>query len=173
MGVHLLLLQIVHVGDRRGIRRAEEASGILFFVEIPQPEDTPPATPISSQRRLSTSDSRFETEVTRDNAITLSPEIDERPIDWNAEARRVAGEVAGRESPEEEPRSPDRRSPRPNALVSKPTHHELGESQRFEGGVIIDWISKRCYYTNQNYSSPYASGDAFGQKLRVQTPVCK
>jgi len=43
----------------------------------------------------------------------------------------------------------------------------LGDSQHFEGGVIIDWVNNRCYYSNQN--APVA---AFGPALRLQIPTC-
>jgi hypothetical protein len=52
-------------------------------------------------------------------------------------------------------------------LPPKRSGHKLGDSEHFEGGVIIDWVNNRCYYSNQN--APIA---AFGPALRLQIPTC-
>ena len=150
--------------NSRSVRGSEEAPGILFFVELPKPNDTQPSTHSSSKRPISTYDSP-------DTTITLPPEIVHRAdtlIDWDAEAKRVASDVIRREREEEKSRSLDHHPAGMGPLPPKPSGHKLGDSEHFEGGVIIDWTSNRCYYTNQN--APIA---AFGQALRLQLPICK
>jgi hypothetical protein len=101
--------------------------------------------------------------------ITLPPEIEgtDSFIDWNAEASRVAIDVARRLGEEKKLRSLDQRPAGMGPLPPKPSGHKRGDSEHFEGGVIVDWVSHRCYYSNQN--APIA---AFGPALRLQLPTC-
>jgi hypothetical protein len=68
---------------------------------------------------------------------------------------------------EKEFRSLDQHPAGMGPLPPKSSRHKLGDSQHFEGGVIIDWVSSGCYYSNQDV--PIA---AFGQALRLQLPTC-
>jgi hypothetical protein len=171
-GAHLLLFSLISVNDNlRSVRRSEEAPGILFLVELPKPNDTQPSTHSSSKRPISTYDSTLESRATRDTTNAVPPEIVEGAdtrIDWDAEAKRVASDVIRREREEEKFRSFDHHPAGMGPLPPKPSGHKRGDSEHFEGGVIIDWTSNRCYYTNQN--APIA---AFGQALRLQVPICK
>ena len=163
LGAHLVLFSLMFVNDNsRSVRESEEAPGILFFVDLPKPNDTQPATKASSKRPISTYDPS-------DNTITLPPEIEANDalIDWDAEASRVAKDAARRLDEEKEPRSLDSHPAGMGPLPPKSSRHQLGESDHFEGGVIIDWISAGCYYSNQD--APIA---AFGQALRLQLPIC-
>jgi hypothetical protein len=170
LGAHLLLFSLISVNDNpRSVRRFEEAPGILFFVDLPKPNDTQPSTHSSSKRPISTYDPALKSRAARDNTITLPPEIDgtDALIDWDAEASRVAKDVARRIGEEKQLRSLDHRPAGMGPLPPKPSRHKLGDSEHFEGGVIIDWTSNRCYYSNQN--APIA---AFGPALRLQIPIC-
>jgi hypothetical protein len=162
LGAHLLLFSLLCVKDNPpDVPRSEEAPGMLFFVDVPEPSDGQPST-------LSY-DPRLERRAARDNAITLPAEIEgtESFIDWSAEASRVAGDAARRIGEEKQFRSLDRHPAGMGPLPPKSSRHESGDSQHFEGGEIVTWIGPGCYYSNQNMPIP-----AFGQALRLQTPVC-
>ena len=170
LGAHLLVFSLISVSSSpRGARTTEDSPGILFFVELPKPNDTQPSTHSSSKRPISTSDLSLRSISARDNTITLPPEIEgtNALIDWDAEGSRVAEDAAIRLSEEKEFRSLDRPPAGMGPPPPKDSRHKLGDSQHFEGGVIIDWVSSGCYYSNQN--APIA---AFGQALRLQLPVC-
>jgi hypothetical protein len=163
LGAHLLLFSLMFENTHpRSVRRSEEASGILFFVELPKPDDAQPSTQASSKRPLSTYDPP-------DNTITLPPEIEgtDTFIDWDAEASRVAKDAAVRIDEEKPLRSLDSHPAGMGPPPPKSSLHQLGESDHFEGGVIIDWVSGGCYYSNQD--APIA---AFGQALRLQLLTC-
>ena len=171
LGAHLLLFWLISVSDNpRSVRRSEEAPGILFWVDLPKPRSTQPSTRSSSERPISTHDPPLNSSAARDNTITLPPEIEgtDAPIDWDAEARRVARDVARRKREEEKFRSLDHHPAGMGPLLPKPSGHKLGDSEHFAGGEIIDWINSRCYYSNQNAPTP-----ALGPALRLQIPVCK
>jgi hypothetical protein len=170
LGAHLLLFSLISVNDNpRSVRRSEEAPGILFFVELPKPDDTQPSTNSSSRRPISTDDPSLKTSAARDNTITLPPEIEgtDALIDWDAEASRVAIDAARRMGEEKKLRSFDQHPPGMGPLPPKSSRHKLGDTLHLEGGVIIDWVNEGCYYSNQN--APIA---AFGQALRLQIPIC-
>lgn len=170
LSAHLLLFSLITVShDSRDARRPEEASELQFFVELPRPIDTQSSTNSPSDRRISTFAPSFRSRAARDNTITLLPEIEgtDSLIDWDSEASRVARDAARRMSEEEQLRSLDHHPAGMDPPPPKSSRHKLGDSEHFEGGVIIDWIDQRCYYSNQN-----APVDAFGQALRLQIPVC-
>jgi hypothetical protein len=115
------------------------------------------------------SSSRRQSRAAGGDTITLRPEIEgtKALIDWYADASRVAEDVAIRQSEEKEFRSLDRPPAGMGPPPPKDSRHKLGDSQHFEGGVIIDWVGSGCYYSNQD--APIA---AFGQALRLQLPTC-
>jgi hypothetical protein len=170
LGAHLLLLRLTSVSDNfRGVRRSEDAPGILFFVDLPKPDDTQPSMQSSSTRLDSTYDPSLESRAAHDDTITLPPEIDETGalIDWGAEASRVARDAVRRMGEENKLRSLDHHPAGMGPPPPRRSDHELGDSEHFEGGVIIDWVDHRCYYSNQD--APVA---AFGPALRLQIPTC-
>jgi len=170
LGAHLIVFSLISVNDNpRSVRRPEEAPGILFFVDLPKPNDTQPSTHSSSKRPISTDDPSLNSRAARDNTITLPPEIEgtDARIDWDAEASRVAEHAAIRLSEEKEFRSLNRQPAGMGPPPPKDSRHKLGDSQHFEGGVIIDWTSNRCYYSNQDAPHP-----ELGQALRLQLPIC-
>ena len=170
LGAHLLVFSLISVSyNPRSVRRSEEAPGILFFVELPKPKDTRPSTHSSSKRPISTYDPSLKSRVAPDDTIALSPEIEgtDALIDWDAEVSRVAIDVVRRMGEEKKLRSLDQHPAGMGPPPPKPSLFKLGDSEHFEGGVIIDWINNRCYYSNQN--APVA---AFGQALRLQIPTC-
>jgi hypothetical protein len=164
LGAHLLLFSLISVNDSsRGVRRPEEAPAILIFVDLPEPNDSQPLTQSSSRRPIKSRDAA-------DNTITLPPELERTDalVDWDAEASRVAGDAARRMSEEKkELRSLDSRPAGMGPPPPKRSGHRLGDSAHFEGGEIITWIGKGCYYSNQNEHI-----DAFGPALRLQVPKC-
>ena len=163
LGAHLLVFSLISVSSSpRGARTTEDSPGILFFVELPKPNDTQPSTHSSSKRPISTYDPSL-------NTITMPPEIEgtNALIDWDAEASRVAKDVVSRIGEEKQLRSLDQHPAGMGPPPPKSSIHKLGDSQHFEGGEIITWIGKGCYYSNQNV--PIA---AFGQALRLQLPIC-
>ena len=180
-GVHLALLWNIDVGKRAGLRKAEEAAAILYFIEIPEPDSPPFTTPDLSQPGLSFVAPRIGSEAAGRDAITLLPEFEGAVVDWDAESRRIAGELVARQSAEEKLRKLDRPpaglGPPPAGLGPPPpesSRPKAGDTQRFEGGEVITWINDRCYYTNQNFSTPFLAGAPVGSSdLRVQRPVCK
>jgi len=163
LGAHLLVFSLISVSSSpRGARTTEDSPGILFFVELPKPNDTQPSTHSSSMRPISTYDPSL-------NTITMPPEIEgtNALIDWDAEASRVAIDVVKRIGEEKKLRSLDQHPAGMGPPPPKSSIHKLGDSQHFEGGEIITWIGKGCYYSNQD--APIA---AFGQALRLQRPIC-
>ena len=163
LGAHLLVFSLISVSSSpRGARTTEDSPGILFFVELPKPNDTQPSTHSSSKRPISTYDPSL-------NTITMPPEIEgtNALIDWDAEASRVAIDVVKRIGEEKKLRSLDQHPAGMGPPPPKSSIHKLGDSQHFEGGEIITWIGKGCYYSNQD--APIA---AFGQALRLQRPIC-
>jgi hypothetical protein len=139
----------------------EDSPGILFFVELPKLDDTRPSTNSASKRPIST----YNPPLT----ITMPPAAEgtNALIDWDAEASRVVRDVVGRMGEEKELRSLDQHPAGMGPPPPKSSRHKLGDSQHFEGGVIIDWVGPGCYYSNQD--APIA---AFGPALRLQLPTC-
>ena len=170
LGAHLVVFQLMSVGDDLwGERRSEETFVTLVLVDTPVPEDRPPSTSASSRRQESIRAPSVERSVAPGGAISLSSRRDETDarIDWDSEARRAAAAALARKAEEEKQHSFDHHPAGLGALPPKAARHNVGDSQHFEGGVIIDWISPRCYYSNEN---PHI--DAFGPALRLQIPTC-
>lgn len=169
LGAHLLLFSLISLSDkRRGDRTSEEALITLFLVDLPEPKDPQPSAPSSVKRPVLTYDPALESKAARANAITLPPGIEEPDayIDWGAEASRVARDTASRADEEKKLRSLDR-APVGMGPPPKASRDKSGVSEHFEGGVIIDWISNGCYYSNQDEHI-----DAFGPALRLKLPTC-
>lgn len=160
---HLLVFFLISASDNsRSERRSDEALATLFLIDIPKPDDTQRSTHSSSKRPTPSY-------APPANTITPPPELEgtDALIDWSAEASRVAIDAARRMDEEKQLRSLDHHPAGMGPLPPKPSRHKLGDSQHFEGGVIIDWTGSGCYYSNQN--APIA---AFGQALRLQLPTC-
>jgi hypothetical protein len=136
---------------------------------LPKPNDTQPSTRSSPKRPIPTYDPSLRSRAARDNTITLPTAIEgtDALIDWDAEASRVAIDVVRRIGEDKKLRALDQHPVGMGLLPPKPSRHKLGDSQHFEAGVIIDWVSAGCYYSNQD--APIA---AFGQALRLQRPIC-
>jgi hypothetical protein len=78
------------------------------------------------------------------------------PIDWSNELRQVANENAARQM-----RGDPYRSFSTHAQSLAAANHAItqspGESQGFEGGEVISWISERCFYSNRGLlAEPYS-----------------
>jgi len=162
LGAHLLVFSLISVTySPRGVRTSEDSPGILFF--------TQPSTHSSSMRPISIYDPSLKSGVAPDNTITMPPEIvgTNALIDWDAEASRVAKDVVRRIGEEKKLRSLDQHPAGMGPPPPKSSSHKRGDSQHFEGGEIITWIGKGCYYSNQNAHIP-----AFGPALRLQLPTC-
>ena len=169
LGAHLLLFSLITLGDkRRGNRKTEEALITLLLVDLPEPDDAQASTASSVRRAGSTYDPSRESRAVRDNTITLPPGIEEPDayIDWDGEATRVARDAARRADEEKKLRSLDQHPPGMGP-PPKRSNDKKAVSERFEGGVIIDWISNSCYYSNQDEHM-----DAFGPALRLRLPTC-
>ena len=161
VGAHLLLFSLISVNDStRVATRPEETPATLFFVDLPTQDES---------RATYSFDPYLENKATREDSITLPPEIDETDarIEWGTEAGRVAGDVVRRIDEEKPFRSLDSHPAGMGPPPPGPSIHKRGDSQHFEGGEIITWTSSGCYYSNQNM--PVA---AFGQALRLQLPTC-
>jgi hypothetical protein len=171
-GAHLLLLGNLDLEGRRGLRGADSAPGVLYFIEFPDPENEPVAASSSPLQRPRAPGHQVENKAIPEGGITLPLEIP-RATDWETEARRVAGEVAARESEEKRLRPLDRPPAGMGPLPPKPSGHEFGDTQRFEGGEIITWIDDRCYYSNNSTGSPYGANSPFMLEQGLQRPVCK
>lgn len=165
--VHLLLIWNIDAGDGPGSHRAGEAPGILFFIEVPESAAAPSAARDPWQPRLTIIEPRLGSEASNRGDATL---LAESSVDWNAEAGRVAGDVAEQSSAKEKYRPLDRLPPGMGPPPPKSSRRQFGDTQRFEGGEIITWINERCYYTSRNYGS---AGLASGSDLQLQRPVCK
>jgi hypothetical protein len=170
-GVHVVLLWSIDLGTP-GVRMVEKAATVLFFIEIPEPDAATASAPDMPQPRISFVEPHIESESDPE-VITLLPESDESSVDWNAESRRIAGEVVARRNAEEKFRSLDRPPAGMGPPPPKASRHQAGDTERFEGGEILTWVNDRCYYTNQNYRSPYWAGYGFGSGVQLQRPVCK
>ena len=154
----------------RDARRSSERQDILTWIDIPNPPETQPAPNSASKRPVSTRAPALKSRAARENTITLPPEIPGTDpfIDWGAEAGRVASDATKQMGEKKEFRSFDRHPAGMGPPPPKSSSRQLGDSEHYEGGVIVDWINDHCYYTNQD--TPIA---AFGPALRLQTPVCK
>lgn len=171
LAAHLVLVRLLSLRDGpREVKTSEAAAATLFFVDSPDPRDTPLSTRPGSERAISIGEAFLASQVAPDSMITLPSEIDEAGavIDWDAEASRVASDAVRRMDDEKKYRALDQHPAGMGPPPPKSSRHQLGDSQRFEGGVIIDWINDRCYYSNQD--APIA---AFGPALRLQLPTCK
>ena len=169
-GAHLLLFRLIDVGDSSRAHRSEEDFVTIMLVDFSKPDDPQPSTLSSPSRSIQTYDRSSRSRVEPDNSITPPPGIEatDPAVDWQAEASRVAGDVARRMGEEKkELRSLDSRPTGLGPLPPKAPGNRVGDSQHFEGGVIIDWVGEGCYYSNQD-----AHIDAFGPALRLQLPTC-
>lgn len=111
-GAHFLLIYLISVSDRsRGVRRPEEALATLFFVDVPEPNDTQPSTRTSLTPNPSSNN-----RAARESTLTPPLEIEEAEgeikeddvrVDWYAEASRVAADVIRRVGEQEKIRSFD------------------------------------------------------------------
>lgn len=174
-GAHFLLIYFIPVSDKlRGAQRSEEELATLFFVDVPEPDDTQPST-----RPISSYNPSLKNRAALENTITPPPQIQEADaeieeadarIDWYGEASRGAADVVRRLGEAEKIRSFDHRPDGTDSLPRKPSRHKRGDSVHLEGGVIIDWIDGRCYYSNENGR---LAMPAFAGELRLQLPTCK
>lgn len=172
VGTHLLLFSFMRVGDRgRAGKEFDVGVVALWWVDLSEPEPSRPATQFPSLR-ADAPDLAVRGGIAPPNDA-MNPDVApdtqraDMPIDWAAQARHVAGETARRMAGEKNPDSPQ--SPSIDLGRASPNHspHRRGDSEHYEGGVIIDWVSSRCYYSNENVPNA-----AFGQALRLQIPVC-
>jgi hypothetical protein len=169
-GAHLLAFWLIDLGDSsRSAHRSEDEFVTIMLVDFSRPRETQPSTDPESRRSNPTRDPASRLAVEPDDSISPLPGIESNDarIDWYSEAGRVAGDVARGMGEEEKLRPLDQRPIGLGPLPPKPSTHRLGDSQRFEGGVIIDWVGKGCYYSNQD-----AHVEAFGPALRLQLPTC-
>jgi hypothetical protein len=169
-GAHLLLFRLIDVGDSsRGVHRSEEDFVTIMLVDFSKPDDTQPLALSSPRRSIPTYDPSSRSRVEPDKSILPPPGIEatDPAVDWQAEASRVAGDVARRMGEEKKLRSLVSRPTGMGPLPPKSSVQQVGESLHLEGGVIIDWVGKGCYYSNQD-----AHIDAFGPALRLQLPTC-
>ena len=170
LGAHLLLFYLISMSDRRrSQQRDEDDLATLFLIDLSDPDDTQPTTKSSSRRPISTRDPSVESKAAREDTISLPTQVEgtDTFIDWDAEASRVARDAAVRMGDEKKLRALDQHPAGMAPPPPKDSLRRLGDSEHYEGGVIIDWISNRCYYSNQD--APIA---AFGQALRLQLPTC-
>lgn len=103
------------------------------------------------------------------STVPIAPLIP--PIDWMAEAKRAAGDILARE---------DRQASR-RALGVIPKGLDLprardqgphrGETDRFDDGETITWISDRCYYTNRDPA--HLPVFITGLQRPLPHPICK
>src|SRR5438128_8187334 len=87
LGAHLLLFSLISLNDNtRTVRTSQDSRSILFFVELPKPDDTQPSAHSSSKRPLSTYDPSLKNRGAPDNTTVMPPEIDgtNALIDWDA-----------------------------------------------------------------------------------------
>jgi hypothetical protein len=170
-GAHLLLIRLIDLGDSpRSAHRPGEDFVTIMLVDYSEPDGTKPSTLPSPGHSMPTYDPSSRSRVEPDNSITPPPGIEatDSAVDWQAEASRVAGDVARQMGEErKELRSFDSRPTGMGPLPPKSPGNRVGDSQHFEGGVIIDWVGRGCYYSNQD-----AHIDAFGPALRLQLPTC-
>jgi hypothetical protein len=168
--VHLLLARLISVGQHpRGAQKPEESVVTLLFVDLSDPDATRPLADSLPGRPPVTRSSSQRIGAAPVSAIALPPEIEQTDavIDWNAEAGRVARDTAGRLAEKREPRALDKHAAGLGPPPPKSSLRQKGDSEHFEGGVIIDWIDNGCYYSNQKEHI-----DAFGPALRLQVPTC-
>lgn len=168
---HLLLIRLIDVSDSsHGTHQSEEDFVTIMLADFSKPDDTPLSTLSSPRRSIPTYDRSSRSTVEPDNSITPPPGIEatDPAVDWQAEASRVAADVARRMGEEKkELRSLDSHATGMGPLPPKSSRQKVGDSIHLEGGVIIDWVGNGCYYSNQD-----AHIDAFGPALRLQVPTC-
>lgn len=119
----------------------------IFFVEERKrrpavtPEPRQPAT--AHDRPQSIPIDRSDTDISSAPVAT----------DWNAEREKIAGDVVGREAERANART---LLSRPNVIELAPrgTRHAPGDSQHFDDGEIITWLSEDCYSTNRPHDGP-------------------
>src|SRR5689334_8761104 len=171
LGAHLALLYLISASDARlGSNKSAEVSGTLFWLDIPDPEDTWRAAVPPSVRSTPIRTPSLEDDSVPHLAIAPLPDIHDSDalIDWDAEASRIASEAARRQNEQRAFRALDQHPAGIGAAPPQRSGHQQGDSEHFEGGVIIDWTGSRCHYSNQD-----AHVDAFGPALKLQLPTCK
>ena len=152
----------------------EPAPMLLTFFDEPVKESAALETGPSAARTVGpVAERRVDAAAAGSSQLTPSPSADTSistaplPPDWGAEAERAAREELSREQQQDSLRS---LAGHPKGMdLPPPRHrpHQLGDTEHFEGGEIIDWINDRCYYSNRDPTGlPWQPG-------QLMMPVCK
>jgi hypothetical protein len=168
ISAHVLLIEVLSREGKSQARAtsADEPKTILYFLDPPLPIKRPAASkPVPLRPRFS----RPRDAPTPNNAITLpeaSPDA-QPPIDWETEAARAVQDAVARQMAKESLRSLARPQEGMGPPPPKSARHKLGDSERLEGGEVIDWVDDRCYYSNQPPPGPTMGPG------RLQLKICR
>ena len=165
LGAHVLVMHfLLRAGHRATPAYKVEPRGILYFVELPRPS----SEKTSEEPELSMRPATPEMPSDAASAITLPSELppNEADIDWHAEQVQVARDWGKREAGTKDENAMGS-TPKGMKAPPKSQRPKRGDVQRFEGGVVIEWVNDRCYYTNE--APP---GVLIGQKY-APVRVCK
>jgi hypothetical protein len=88
------------------------------------------------------------------------------PIDWSAERERAAEQEAARQYAEPAER-PLISKPKAMELPKRKIEHKPGDTQRFDDGEIITWVSENCYVTNLPPVMPRLDSNAINMQCRM------
>jgi hypothetical protein len=193
--IFVLLICLVHLGIIAWFDRSPATSSAsvedeptlhLTFFDEPLRTDPPNAHSVASHSannkgsRNSKAALRTEASPTRldvpADMSAAAPQILAPEVDWIAEGQRTAQDYISRTTRADSLRALDRPSTGPRLLRSPSRVHQLGDTDHFDGGEIIDWINDRCYYSNRDPSGnlpPMHGVTGLAPAYLTGEPICK
>jgi hypothetical protein len=157
----LVFVAVSRITPPRTKEQAELVS-TLFWVEPRKrkPEDKKKTSEIERRTEPPSPAKNPQTEVSSTAPLAIPA------IDWNAERNRAAEQRANKEFAEPAQR-PLISKPKVMELPKKKVEHKPGDTQRFDDGEIITWISDKCYVTNREPVTPRLDPKAINVQCRL------
>ena len=140
-------------------KQQNEFVSTFFSIEPRKRKSINPELPKSRQRVTAPDDS-----IARPSNVSTPLAI--APIDWGAERERAAEREAAKQFAEPAER-PLISKPKAMELPKRTMEREPGDTQRFDDGEIITWISENCYVTNREPVMPRLDPNAINMQCRM------
>jgi hypothetical protein len=160
----------------------DEPTMRLTFFDEPLQTSSPKAHPDASHTkggRNPKSEARSASPTRLDVPADVSaaaPQVVAPGVDWMAEAQRAAQDYISHTTRGDSLHLPDGRSTGVGFLRSQARDHQLGDTDHFDGGEIIDWINDRCYYSNRDPNGnlpPMHAVTGLAPSYLTGKPICK
>jgi hypothetical protein len=164
--VNALFLSLWLFSRARVSPEAVATAMIWVTTQLPRPS-SPAPRPRKEQKSRATSSMRMPVPIVESRAPGRSTAITVPPVDWYAEG---ALSVSGLFRDEARQRPDPSLDSKPQALVlpdSSNRPHKPGDSEQFEGGVVITWINETCYYRSEPLEN------MMGDPHKLKLPTCK